>query len=282
MKKLFQVVILLIIAGFTSSVFAENIYTLSGFKIGQNMTSVKNELGNPFKVHKFDDGYVAYIYQLQNYNVIFETNPSRPDLIYAIQIEGKSNPDKMGLGNLNLGDKESKIMELFGKPDLIENAKDEITGEIIPNIKYYDYYNKLNFSIEANSAKVSSIKIIMKPEINLKEKPDYDAFLIDLSKRNIEKYISAFFELHIDNKSYALSKSMFSVLNNEKVFNEAFYGKTYGIVNIKNSDKYDSALRVGDHGMGYVFKITKNGFKYELYFVKSYDGWVLKDLYIDK
>jgi hypothetical protein len=53
------------------------------------MMNVVEELGKPSKVHKFPDGFIAVVYFKENYNLIFEANPTRNDMIWAIQVSGR-------------------------------------------------------------------------------------------------------------------------------------------------------------------------------------------------
>ena len=132
-------------------------YVLYGVKIGQRLDHVKRKFGKPGRVVKFQDGWVAYVYQLKGHNVIFETRPNRPDEIVSIQLTGYHNPPNKGLGDINLGDN-AKVLQRLGKPAHSKPAIDLRTKQAVPNTFIY-YYGK-GLSIEVRDNKIFSIKIL--------------------------------------------------------------------------------------------------------------------------
>jgi len=96
-KKILGAALMCIMLGISAEIRAEKIYVLYGFKIGQSSDAPVQQFGKPFKSHTFEDGYSYRAYNMKDHMVVFESDNTRPDLIWAIQIQGESNPPCLGL-----------------------------------------------------------------------------------------------------------------------------------------------------------------------------------------
>jgi hypothetical protein len=266
---------------FSNLLYAQKIYVLYGFKIGQKSSAPIKQFGKPFKNHKFPDGFSYNAFKMKDHIAVFESDNTRPDLIWAIQIEGKNNPPSLGLNEINLGDNISKVIKIFGKPDSIKEAIDEETKNPMKGIEYYSYDKSSNFSIEATNKIVSSIKIVFNgSNENTESNIDFKKFLKSVQLKDFNKisqFIYADFVFN-KNKEFTINTSIIDSLINNKEINNIFFNPSYGIITIQDKDIVESALRVQTEPnfVGYVFKIKKNNIEYELLFFKNYDGWVLK------
>jgi len=268
--------------------YAEKKFVLYGYKIGQNIASVQKELGNPYKIHKFPDGFIAYIYKHKNHYLILETDNTNPNVIWSIQIEGSENPAEFGLDGLSLGDSSNKVILIFGKPDSIKNSIDEITKKVMKDIVYYSYLTKGNFSIEINKNKVSSIKLQFNGPIQSNPKDIYvlDRFLESVKSKKyyqIASYLSPDFELHWNNKTYKPNASLINFIKTNKNVNEIFFNNKNGItsLNSKNIDKEVLTLDgKGSKGnlRGFIFKIIQDNVKYEFILFQSFEGWIIRSI----
>ena len=138
---------------------ARNLYVLCGFRIGQHISIVTRELGTPYKVVPFADGFKSHVFVGKKHYVVFQTNPLRPDRIWSIQVTGLSNQAHCGLAGVNLGDGKDRILAAFGRPDDVRHAVDEITKKTLGTIVYYSYTQSRNCSFEVKDNRVSSIKV---------------------------------------------------------------------------------------------------------------------------
>ena len=260
---------------------APSYFVLHGFKIGQNIKNIKSELGEPTKVHKFPDGYIAYIYQMNQYNLVFEANHIRQDIVWAIQISGSGVPVEHHLNGIGLGQDITECMRVFGAPDIRRNAIDEITKAEVPDTLYLSYHQKSNFSLEFVKHKLSSIKIEYKQSDSetLEDYPDYNLFLDSARKKdyffltNLTFYDPLFV---LFKKEYQVEKSFYS-----------FYKQTEinslldEVATLNDSYLLGSQLRIQGSVSGYVYKFKKDNKKYELFYVRSFEGWVVYELIVD-
>jgi hypothetical protein len=271
----------LLFFSFYSVSYAEDIFVLYGFKIGQKSSIPVRQFGNPIQTYKFEDGFSYNVFKMKDHVVVFESDNTRPDLIWSIQIQGESNPQYLGLNGINLGDKVSEVIKVFGKPDKIEEATDEKTKKPIKNIDYYSYDESSNFSIEVTDKIVTSIKISFKGPNKTKDPIiDFNKFLSTVRSNDLNKisnYIDPDFELR-NKETFLIDTSVIEALNRSKEINSIFFNSDYGIITITDKDIAEASMRVQTNpdSAGYVFKIKKNKMRYELYFEKSYEGWVLK------
>lgn len=274
-----SLVFAVLIALSTSGLSAEKLFMMHGFKLGQSFSVTSNQFGAPFKTEKFPDGFSYAAYKFPGYVLIFEANNTRPDLIWAIQLEGKSNPKGLGFYGIDLGDSDGAVLKRFGKPLNRTPAVDEATKKPIASTEYYSYEN---FSFEISNGKVTSIKVTFDGPIkNNSESFDLKAFVANLAKRDltiIAPYLSADFVYSFQGSNNYIKKSIFEALSENRAISDIFFNQEYGIISIKESDIMESAMRIQvDPKMaGRVYKIQKNTVNYEIFVALSYDGWTIR------
>lgn len=275
----------------TMPLIAEKKFLLYGYKLGQSIEPVIKKLGKPAKVHRFPDGFTLYAYQFPEHNLIFETDNTRPDLIWAIQIQGHSNPKHYGLDGIDLGDPVEKMVKKIGKPDKITQAVDEITKKDISTTSYYSYFENGNYSIEVSNGKISSIKMQFNGPAMTDPK---DIYILD---RLIESakakdyyatahFISSEFEIDWNGKKYKPGCSLLDFLIKENGVNDVFFSRETGIASLltKNIDRNVMTLDgKGDRGKlrGLIFTVNQNNNKYQFLFFQSFDGWVLRSVSVE-
>ena len=283
MKK--TITIILISLSITTLSFSKKLFVLYGFKLGQKIHCVKSQFGKPVKVHKFKDGFKSYVYKFKNHYVVFTSDNRRPDIIWGIQLTGKNNKKHYGFKNINLGDHVKKLIKTFDRPSLKRTAIDEISKKKLKKIVYYSYYKNGNYSFEIKNNYISSIKLnFMGPEIT-SEKLTAIEFINFIKKRNFYSLcsnISIDFKIFRSNKIYKIKKSILKTLLYENIFKHVFFNKKTGLVSLSKKDIKTVNLRFQDDGTtGLVYKFFKNNLKFELFFSKSYEGTVLKYIYIN-
>ncbi len=262
---------------------AQNFHVLYGFKIGQPILAVKAELGEPTKVHAFEDGFKAYIYQLKGQNVIFETDNKRPDLVWSVQLAGDANTAERGLGPVNLGDTAEAVKKALGKPDSEKDSIDGVTKKPVPGLRVLDYFESRNVSLETEKGKVASIKIVFKPIRQEKRgEADLPSFLKAVNAEDrpgLCNRLSIAFAAFTKSKGVTFQKSCTAALAPGGDLADFFYGAG-GLKGIKGDACSQGALRVHETlGPGPVFRCKRpNKEPLELFFVMSYDGWTLGQL----
>ena len=267
-----------------TSGFAENHYTLYGYKIGQNMSVVRDSLGKPFKTEKFDDGFESTIYRVNDTFVIFETTPAAPELVYAIQISGDSNKKDLGLAGINLGDPETKILKTLGKPDDMRDAIDEITKKTVPDTKYISYDDSANFSFETVKGKVSSIKLSAKNNPVVGNEPPVDRFISLCASKDYYGIIEMLApDFYISKgKTYHQTKGSFlDMLMKNPVYKSVFFDTKTGIASITDKDRIGGSLRLfsdSKYKTGRVIQIKKGKSKFEIVFVQGFEGWIVWEI----
>jgi hypothetical protein len=281
MKKVLIVTALLSLAVCSLESSAGNYYTLYGYKIGQELRLAKQRLGEPGKVFSFPDGWKAYAYLRDGHNVIFETDNTRPDLIMSIQLEGERNPSNMGLDGIDLGSDAKRAMQKLGPPTQRKQAEDLDSKKPIPNT-FINHYGK-SFSFEEKNNKVTSIKVIFGGAVETKALPDIDVFLGNIKAKNFYRLAES-----ISSDLTVRGKKMIGgpIVNqiSERTELHAFLFGKGGLGELASKDVADANLRViaadrakGTPGStGVVYKV-KDKQVHELYFVQSFEGWVLYD-----
>lgn len=188
---------------------SELIVNLKGFQIGQYRGAVKNELGQPFKKDKFDDGFEYEIYLLKpdtSVYMIFEYSPSNLEIIWSIQLTGKTYDTdfkklKLGMDSLN-------VIKLLGVPTRKVDIGDY--GE-----KWE--YDKTNYSIEINlKGKLSSIKITdesykMFPKVEVNKIPKFEyvvSVLRSNSNAKIKDILTPDIEIYFGDSTYFFKSSV--------------------------------------------------------------------------
>jgi len=281
MKRIFAVALLLYLAVFGLESSAANYYTLYGHKIGQELKFVKQRLGEPDKVFPFEDGWKAYAYRRDGHSVIFETDKTRPDLIISIQIEGDRNPPNMGLDGIDLGSDAKQAIEKLGPPTERKQSKDLDTKKPIPNT-YTNHYGN-SFSFEEKNGKVTSIKVVFGGPNKTSDRPDFDAFLRNVKSKNYYRLAESISSGVTIRGKRAIQGPIINEMTEQTELNVFLFGKN-GLGTLMPKDVADVNLRViaedREKGLpgssGFVYKF-KNKPINELYFVRSFEGWVLQE-----
>jgi hypothetical protein len=275
--RLAPALVALLLIGTPPPAAAVDPHVLYGFKLGQQLQLVRGELGEPAKVVPFEDGWKAYVWERPpDHAVVFETDASRPDVIIAIQLEGKKNPRGMGLEGIDLGTDAKLALEKLGPPTVRETAVDEETNEKIPDT-WIDRWGE-RVSIEERHGKVSSIKVLLSGPSEAPAFPDLEAFLRDVREKRLVRLaeaISSDLELRGEKVVHG---SMLRELSGKTPLADFLFGKD-GVASLSASAAVTN-LRViaaengGPAVSGTVFKF--DGKKvHELFFIRSFEGWVL-------
>ena len=260
---------------------AKNHFTLYGLKIGQHILIANALLGKPSSTETDDAGYITRFYQLNNLLVVIESRPNATNQVWSIQITGTQNPENKGFAGINLGDSKEKMISLFGQPDKEEKVTDPAMFDRWPDLMYYSYYDKYNFSFQISQNKVVSIKTIMTPDKSVEDLPDINKIIAAAKYKDYyalgeileyDMYISR------DAEYYKVEKSVYEMLSGNTFYNELFFNAPFSISKLESKDIKKKVMRPftdSEYSKGYVFLIEKNKIQYELVFVKSFEGWVL-------
>lgn len=283
--KRFTIAALVFVLG-TGMAVARHLHVLGGFRIGQQISIAVKELGTPYKVVPFADGFRSHVFVGKGHYVIFQTNPQQPDLIWSIQLTGLSNQAECGLAGVNLGDGKDKITATFGQPDEMRHAVDEFTKKKLETVMYYSYTQSRNFSLEVKDNKVSSIKV---QYAGPSPEPGAVVSALQLAEMASGKnyyglcsLMSADFSVILKNRTYTLDTAPLTALQKNPVYQTVFFDKQRGLpalrdaarpaasVNLTSPDTFDAFFRYMLHGR-----------KFELCFAKNHEGYVLKHIAVD-
>ncbi len=261
---------------------ADKYYVLYGIKLGQKMSIASELFGKPFKAEKFDDGFRYEAYKFKDHIIIVEANNTRPDLIWGIQIQGKSNPENLGINGLNLGDNDSRILEIFGNPDEKRDSIDEKTREKISGIQYYSYDKSSNFSIETSDKIVTSIKITFDGYNPSTEVFDIKDFIDILKTKNVYKIsnlIASDLLLKKD-KDYSIEKSIYHTLSSKNEISEFLFNSKVGLISITDKNIIEKTpIRNKENVIiAFYFKLLFNNKFAHVFFLRSFEGWILKEI----
>ena len=152
--KTFGLIVLLAVS---ADLFAENYDELYGFALGDPITTVLDELGDPDRRIDLRDGSKVLVYIAERHYVAFVTLPPDHDFVYSIQLTGEASSSARSLAGIRLGDPFTKVFDLFGEPTNSRAATDQATGEPIAETNIHFYGENLSF--EEKRDLVSSIKI---------------------------------------------------------------------------------------------------------------------------
>ncbi|TGM72404.1 hypothetical protein EHR01_14170 [Leptospira mtsangambouensis] len=287
MKKEVKKILLFLILILNQNLFAtDKFYVLYGIKLGQKMAIASEMLGKPFKSEKFPDGFRYEAFKINDHIVIVEANNTRPDLIWGIQIQGNSNPANLGINGLNLSDNDSKIIELFGKPDEIRDSIDELTGKKMPGIQFYSYDKTSNFSIETTNHKVSSIKITFSGYNLSDENYEIKEFIDILKSKDLYKIssnISSDFILKSE-KEFNIQKSIVETLNSKNEISDLLLYSQNGLTSITEKSILEKIPIKNKENtvIAYYFRVMIENKNVHIFFLRSFEGWILKEINLNQ
>ncbi len=247
MNKLIAFIILTLLP--TTILFADEfIVDLRGFQIGQYREVVRNELGEPIKRDKYDDGFEYEVYLVTpdtSVYMVFEYSPVNLELIWSIQLTGKNY--QTDFKRLKLGADQKSVIKILGEPSR--------------KVDFGEYGEKwefdgTNYSIEINNdGKLSSIKISdesdkMFPKVDVSKIPTFEEFTTTLqSKSNtkIKEILSPDMEVYTPDSVYFFQNSISEEINKDKsgifkLIKEL--SKTLEKVNTKDIEEYEENIRV--------------------------------------
>lgn len=282
MKRLFTTIILSLLPT-TILLATELIVDLRGFQIGQYREVVKNELGEPIKKEKYPDGFESEIYLISpdtSVYMIFEYSPSDLEIIWSIQLTGKTYDTDFK--RLNLGMDQLRVIKILGAPSRKINA-----GEYGEKWEY----DGTNYSIEINkTGKLSSIKITddsyeMFPEVDASKIPTYAYVANTLkSKSNakIKDLLSPDMEIYSGDSTYFFRNSISEEISQDrsgvfKLINKL--SRTLEDVNTNDINEYEENGRstLGQDPM-HVIKIKKGQIIKEIVFKYRFGKYLIWEI----
>ncbi|EPG65695.1 hypothetical protein EHQ27_04610 [Leptospira wolffii] len=277
MKKFVVLIISFIIS---LPIYAENFYSLYGFRIDQSMKTAEKELGEVAKEHVFEDGYKAFFFRKKGHIVVLETEPSQPERIWSIQVEGENVPSDRGLNGVIPGDPKSKVISTFGTPEQEKKAVNSMDQKESPNTSILTYYQNGNFSFEIKDGKVSSIKLVLRLEKSPKETPDPWDFISALKSKNESLQIRLLAGDPVFNATGTElypQESMLTFLRRKDI--RDFLYLPGGVSELTEADLFNSNMRFFDKGgFGWVIRYARNRKVFEFVYVKPYDEWLLWEI----
>ncbi|TGK49488.1 hypothetical protein [Leptospira bouyouniensis] len=273
---------------FPFSLFGESkLFMMYGIKLGQKRNLVSEIYGKSFKSHTFEDGYSYDAFKLDEHILVVESENKRPDLVWAIQIQGNKNPKFFGLNEINLGDNAEKVISTFGKPDEIRNAYDEQTKEELKNIQYYSYDTSRNFSFEVQNQKVTSIKLSFKGIASVADTLEITSTFKILQSKNLYQIALLLDQNFIlkekDQKEFKITENPVVVLHTKNEISNRFFNLPNSLANLSPNDILESLDLKNDNQFvfGKYLKFKKGDETIHLFFLKSYEGWTLKEINIE-
>lgn len=232
---------------------------LFGFRLGQYKSVVVNELGQPSKTKMLEDSTTLDFYLLtadSGTYVGFQYLPRQGNPIYSIQLSGKKvNRPFYGV---NIGDNESKVISIFGKPDTV------LTQDFDKRKTVNWEYSKLNFSILLTNETIESLRIWDDYDRTYYKEPTV-AQLLEIIKSNekskIADILSPGLEIYYCDKIITWKNSFHKDIYEEKQSVFDFITNTdYGLASLigKNEIKNEMNLRfLESKGTFPVYKFSK-------------------------
>ncbi|MDB4924099.1 hypothetical protein [Mucilaginibacter sp.] len=238
---------------------------LFGFRLGQYREAAKTELGKPFKIGKYSDGFEYEAFLLKpdtSLYIIFEYAVNKKDIIWSIQVSGSNSTTDIGFKNVKLGINKTQTEKLIGRPSSTENI-----GEY--GNKWV--YSKTNFSLEVSKAgKLSSVKILDNSQElfpagpDPKKIPTFDVIRSTLNSNNnsdILKLLSGDIETYYKGSTYYFKKPFLAEQSSDysKVLSIIkTISKDLSSVNTGNLDEYEENMRLTlGEDIKHVIKIKK-------------------------
>ena len=282
MKTIFAAIIFCSAAIFGGPAAAEGYHVLYGTKLGQSLGLIKKSLGEPYKTFTFEDGWTAHAYKKGDHAVIFETSAERPDIVISIQIEGRANPEGMGLDGVNLGSDAKAAIDKFGTPSNRLAAQDGVTHQPVPNT-FINFYGH-NFSFEEKDGKVTSIKVQYDADDKTADEIDLKQFIGYAKEKNYFRLAESISSAMTLRGKPAVQGPILDQIRADTPLHAFLFGKN-GVSTLSEKNIADTNLRViGEDkkaklpaSSGTVYKLKNHKLK-ELYFVRAFDGVVLFDV----
>lgn len=258
---------------------------LGGFKLKQYRETTQNELGQPFKSGKFEDGFEYDQYLLKkdvSLYMVFEYAASQTDRIWSIQISGTDATADLGFQGVRLGVDRAQVERQFGKP----KSKIDV-GEYGQRWEY----ENLNYSFEINPrGKLSSVKIKdisneVYPKPDVKKIPTFADVLRVLTSKNhteMAKLLAPDMEMYLGAQTLFFSKSLKTELATDysKIF--ALVGtlaEDLKSVKTDDPDEYEENIRlIQGQSPKHVIKIKKGHKVKELVFNYEWDEFLLWEI----
>ena len=118
-------------------------YELNGFLLGQHISSIRRQLGEPSQEQRTDDHWIYRVYIIDRAHhayMVFKFAPERPDHAVSIQIAGDSGSQTYPFLGLVLGSDTGRTRARFGTATTIEQ-------ELDPPLSAWSYEHR-NYSFE--------------------------------------------------------------------------------------------------------------------------------------
>ena len=257
---------------------ARHYYVLGGFKIGQKLSDVKAGFPKMKKLHQYPDGVEVFGFMNGEVQVLLETHPRLPELVWSIQISGNANPAHYGLDNTNLGLPVSELIRRFGKPQDMKEGFHEILKK--PFKAYHYYSDESNFSFEAIDDKVNSIKILLNAEPKA-DLPDWGAFLTAVREKNyyrVAEMTDPDCILELNGKKAPIQGALVEVLQKNAIYAKLLFDTKTGLASLKDSDLKDGVMRMFDSGRSGMVVFAHGNVKKEIVFIRGLTGFGLWEL----
>jgi hypothetical protein len=257
---------------------ARQYYVLGGFKIGQKISDVKIAFPKLDLVHKYPDGFQVFGFMNGEVQVLLETHPSKPEVIWSIQISGTANTPHYGLENTNLGLAVSEMIKRFGPP---LETKDGFHEMLKKPFKAYHYYSEENnYSFESVDDRVNSIKITLNaaPKIDL---PDWNDFLAALRSKNyyrVAELIDTDCILLANGKKIPVQGSIVDLLRKNPTYVKVLFDTKTGLASLKDSDLKGGAMRLFEDRKSAMVVHAHGNVKKEIVFIRGLTGFGLWEL----
>ncbi|MFO1526961.1 MAG: hypothetical protein U1F16_13420 [Turneriella sp.] len=270
--------LLAFLLGFAFPLSARHYYVLGGFKIGQKLSDVKVGFPKMKKLHQYPDGVEVFGFMNGEVQVLLETHPRLPDLVWSIQISGTANPTHYGLENTNLGLPVSELIRRFGKPLETKEGFHEILKKPFKAYHYYSADN--NFSFEAIDDRVNSIKIMLsaEPQADL---PDWSAFLTAVREKNyyrIAEMTDPDCILELNGKKAPIQGALVEVLQKNPIYIKLLFDNKTGLASLKDSDLKNGVMRMFESGRSGMVVFAHGNVKKEIVFIRGLTGFGLWEL----
>ncbi len=184
-------------------------YELNGFLLGQHISPIRHQLGEPSQEQRTDDHWVYRVYVIDRAHhayMVFKFAPDRPDYAVSIQIAGDSGTQMYPFLSLVLGSDTGHARARFGKATAIEQEFD-------PPLSAWSYASR-NYSFEFTPAgRLYSIQIFgydgfdaMPPEPLARLEPLRDA-LVSHDPERLLSVVASDLEVYRGGRSVTFTSS---------------------------------------------------------------------------